>query len=628
MSSNLRTLILMLGIVISPAGYAFKNVNLDEAGPEFQELQQLKSDISTIMKITNTPAAGIVLLDNNGPNWVAGLGVLDVDTSDEADENTMFRIGSISKMFIGLAALKLQEEGRLDFNQTLKELLPDLKFENTWEDEAPIRFIHLLEHTSGWEDMHFAEFAMDRGDYQNLAEALNSHPDSRISRWVPGTRFAYSNIGAAVAAHIIEKITGQLFSKYIQDQFFSPLKMETATFFETDDYMNKGVTLYNAGAEQDYWNIAYYPIGSINASPNDMQRLLRFFINRGQTPSQQLLSDKSIERMETPVSNIASIAGVKAGYGLYNYNTGYKDYQVIFRGHNGGMPGALAELSYVPELKSGYVVMVNTSGPAQHLISEKIRKYLLRNHNTKPIQSIPIPKTFSGLEGWYLQINPRMDIARILFDNVSAVHLSSDDQFVYLRSLLSGWNGQHYYAIDDNLLANTADGLPTVALVEDPLEGEVIAVGSAIFKKVTAIQALSPLVITALIFFLSALMLLYSFYWFYGYFKGNISQKLLHQVWLLPILASLTLVSLLLTVNLTGMSFEKWGKVSASSVYIFIATISYAVFSVASLFSIWKARRAQNSQLLYWSASLMSVLHVMFTVYLGHYGLIGVRSWI
>ena len=70
-----------------------------------------------------------------------------------------FPIGSISKMFIGLAVLKLVEEGKLNLKDKVRELVPEIKFKNKWQATNPVLLVHLLEHTSGWGDMTMAELS-------------------------------------------------------------------------------------------------------------------------------------------------------------------------------------------------------------------------------------------------------------------------------------------------------------------------------------------------------------------------------------------------------------------------------------------------------------------------------------
>src|SRR6185295_17618790 len=180
----------------------------------------LEVAIQKIILETNTPAVGIALVNREGPVWIAGLGKANIYEGSDADENTLFRVASVSKIFVALAILKLQEEGKLNLDDKIRDRIPEIAFENQWEATHPVRIVHLLEHTTGWDEIHLVEIAHNDPTPVSLKESLDFHPHSRISRWVPGTRKAYCNSGYAVAAFIVEKITGLKYEDYIKLNFF------------------------------------------------------------------------------------------------------------------------------------------------------------------------------------------------------------------------------------------------------------------------------------------------------------------------------------------------------------------------------------------------------------------------
>ncbi len=118
----------------------------------------------------------------------------------DATGDTLFRIGSISKMFVSLSVLMLQEQGQLALDDLVRSRIPDVAFENPWEQTDPVRIVHLLEHTTGFDDLTFREYA--HGRLVTLKEGLDYEPRSRKSRWRPGTRFSYCNSGPPMAAYI------------------------------------------------------------------------------------------------------------------------------------------------------------------------------------------------------------------------------------------------------------------------------------------------------------------------------------------------------------------------------------------------------------------------------------------
>src|SRR5690606_36408686 len=154
----LRTLCAFGFLCIS--SYQMTHAQADEVSntPAPKTLGELQAAVEKIRVDTKTPAIGIALVTSDGPQWVAGLGLASLEQQTAADENTLFRIGSVTKMFVGIAVLKLVEEGRVNLNDKLSDLAPDIPFENPWEETHPIRLVHLLEHTTGWDDMSLAEY--------------------------------------------------------------------------------------------------------------------------------------------------------------------------------------------------------------------------------------------------------------------------------------------------------------------------------------------------------------------------------------------------------------------------------------------------------------------------------------
>ena len=183
------TIILSIGLLISEQCIAQEKEKLTP--PE--TIDELKIAIEKVLEETKTPAVGLALVNKDGPVWIAGMGKANIENNVDANENTMFRIGSTSKMFVSLAVLKLQEEGHLNLHDRVRDLVPEIEFENQWEDTNPILVEHLLEHTTGWDDFHLTEYAHNDSVPVSLKEGLDFHPHSRISRWIPGTRMAYCN---------------------------------------------------------------------------------------------------------------------------------------------------------------------------------------------------------------------------------------------------------------------------------------------------------------------------------------------------------------------------------------------------------------------------------------------------
>jgi len=612
--------------------YAPLTVNASEVSPipeTPKTLDELKVAIEKIRTETHTPAVGIALVNDKGPLWVASLGEANSEKHIKADEDTMYRIGSVSKMFVALAVQKLVEEGKLHLNDKVRNLVPDVAFNNPWEDMHPILLVHLLEHTTGWDDMHLAEYAHNQSTPINLKEALEFHPDSRTSRWIPGTRHAYCNTGPAVTAYIIERVTGQKFEDYIQQNFFNPLQMHTATYFLSAAYQQHAATLYSGIKPEKYWNIIYRPAGAINASPKDMANFLQFLIKRGEFEGKRIISNESFDRTEVSKTTLGGEVGLTAGYGLHNYTTGRKGF--AFHGHNGGVIGGLTELSYLREKNVGYVFMINSdNGVAFQKISDLIRDYLLQNLKAPESKTINLPEEFKLLTGWYKPINPRSDLLKYLLDVVGLLHITLTDGELHSSPLTAPWQS-NYGAINHTYLVDKWTGLATLARVKDPLAGETVQIDTTLYQRISPFHVFGLLALFILWSLVMVVDFIFAFFWIprrvWGKLQGGPSIQL--RIW--PLISS----GLILLATFSGIIFggnastlESWGTLSMVSVNLFVASIA---FCLTSIWSLWLAIRYYKQpiyKLAYWHSTLLASLHVGVMIYLLYYGAIGIRTWV
>ncbi len=622
---KIMRIVLMLLLAVAsavPAAFAAE----DEQPP--RDLTELRERIDGILEQTQTPAIGIALVNEEGPYWVAGWGKASLATGKAANQDTLFRIGSISKMFVALAVLKLQEEGKLSLDDKLRDLAPEIEFENPWEDTHPVRLVHLLEHTTGWDDIHLPEYAFAAPDTMPLKEALAYHPHSRVSRWMPGTRHAYCNSGPTVAAYVVEKVTGERFEDYIASTFFAPLGMDSTSYFKTKRYDERGATLYLQRSPQEYWQIIYRPSGSINSSASDMAKLVHFLLLRGATPTTRILSEHAIDRMEIPATTLGAAAGVIGGYGLGNYTTGYKASGVAFHGHNGGVIGGLSELAYVKELGQGYVVMINSgNGAALSQLSDLIRGFLLKDVSPQdPAQSRELPEQFKNLAGYYKPINPRQELLRFITDIGAITKIWSDEQLLHRKPLFGAWVSNDYPG-GNGTLVDGWHGLPAIAVVEDPLAGPAVQVNTDLWQRISTVRAFAPLAVVGAMLAMTLIGFVALVIWCYRRFASKTSSD--HRTWmrLWPLLSTVALIVFLVVLSAAGVFLKYAGTVSALSVGILALSLSYPLFVLLGIIELFKTKNRSPKNLPYWYAAAFSIVHASVVVYLAVYGVIGIRTW-
>jgi CubicO group peptidase (beta-lactamase class C family) len=599
--------------------------------PPAQSLDELWQQLEKILKETKTPGVSIALVHRDGPEWVGGVGKSNVAGDREVTPETLFRIGSTSKAFASLSILLLANQGKLTLDDQVRKLVPEVWFDNQWESSDPVRVVHLLEHTTGWDDMHLREYAKDTPPTMGLRAALDYDHHSRISRWRPGTRMAYCNSGPAVAAYIVEKLTGQRFEDFVEQNLFRPIGMETATYFPPNSgtattlYHGDGVTPY------PYWNILYRPAGSINASAKDMAAYVQFYLNRGVVNGVQVVPATNIDRMESPASTWAAKEGMKIGYGLSNYWSIQDGY--VYHGHNGGVAGGLTEMAYMPDYGVGYFFSINSgNGNAFSRVGKTIRAYLTRNLQKPPLPPVaPLPANAADYAGWYQPDSPRVEFTHFLerLAGLSQVRFENDK---LVLSSLGAWKrsflpvaGEQFRRVPKE---ESPEPVSTLALLAPNPEGRFIEVGFGTMKHIPAWLAVGEIVLTAWFLLAVLSILVYAPFWLLGGLSKKRRRPAERAMRLWPLLAVFSLVACVVIVGLAGDDLiERLGSLTNWSAALFLATVAYAVASGAAAIAVWWDPKPQVRSGVRGFSIFVTTALLIAAAYLAYWGMIGFRTW-
>jgi CubicO group peptidase (beta-lactamase class C family) len=596
-----------------------------------QTLTALKSSIQKILKETNTPGCGVTMVMGDTTIMVEGFGKADIENNINANENTIFRLGSISKTLVALAILKLQEEGRLNLKDKIKDIIPEIKFKNTWEDKYPIRIENLLEHTSGWKYWSMAELGSDDPKPKTLKEALDLYPKTRTSLFVPGTRIMESNVGTAVAAYIVEKVSGLTFENYMEINFFKPMGMESASFLQTEQYKKSGASLYENGIKLNYFNIIYRPAAALNASPKDMAKMVEFFINRGKINNIQLLTDSSLCRMERAGSLQENISkcGLFNGNGLSNESFSFNGF--IYHGFPGSLPGGNGNFGYNIENKLGYAVMINGGDEEPlHKIVDLIKYYQTKDLKQKPIEIDTKKYKIEGnLSGYYTGVLPKLDLIKALdlIKNIHKIWLKNDT--IYTKRLMNGNSLSKFVSAGNNKFRSIGTNQIGFVVINDPLEGNMIGLN---LKRISPMWAYTLLTLfysffltlfTTTIFGLIGIMV-----YLFGKKKNKIALKIC--LWQLITNSFLFIVYFVILMNSSTRYdwFQLFGTANIYSVLLLISGICYALATVWTVYYIFKNRHKIMSKFFYFYSAFAAILNFVFMLYFLSNGLIGIPTWL
>jgi CubicO group peptidase (beta-lactamase class C family) len=628
--------ILLVLMFCLPAAAVLAQKKKEETPKPAQSIAELRQQLEKILQDTHTPGLSVALVHRDGPEWVAALGQSNVAANQAATDETLFRIGSVSKGFVSLSILKLANEGKLSLNDPVHKLVPEIWFENPWEASDPVRVVDLLEHTTGWDDMHLREYAKN-GKGISLREGLDYDHHSRTSRWRPGTRMAYCNSGPWVAAYIVEKITGERFEDYVTQNLFLPIGMKTATYFEqaspqlTTLYHSDGKTPY------PYWDFMDRPSGAINASAKDMATYVQFYLNRGVVDGAQIVPAASIERMETPTRTWQAQEGLKAGYGLSNYTSVHEGF--VYHGHSGGGPGNLTEMGYMPEYGVGYSYSINTDNAVAFAkIGEAIRAYATRGFTRPPIPAVAqLPADAQEYAGWYVPASRRSEWTGFL--GPSALHRIHFERGNLVFSNLFGTVDESFVPVGGAQFRflpakGPAPPIATAALLVPNAEGRFVYLGtvtfsdSAMWKRVPTwfAAAEAVLVVCFLLAFVS--VLLYAPFWIFGGLIRKRRRTAERAMRLLPLIAVLSLIAALsLFVQSRNDAIARLGNLTIWSFGIFLTTLIFGVASIGSVVAVLLARKHEIRRHILWFSMAVTSALLIATAYFAYWGVIGILTW-
>jgi len=604
----------------------------DEKPKPAQSIDELRQQLEKILKDTHTPGVSVAIVHRDGPEWVAGLGTADVASSRENTPDTLFRIGSTSKAFASLSILMLADQGKLSLDDPVHKLVPDVWFENQWEATDPIRVVNLLEHTTGWDDMHLREYAKQAPDSMRLRDGLDYDHHSRTSRWRPGTRMAYCNSGPPVAAYIVEKITGQRFEDFVEQNLFRPIGMKTATYFQSSPattlYHNDGKTPY------PYWHILLRPAGSINASANDMAAYVQFYLNRGAVGGKQIVPSADIDRAESPASTWAAKDGMKAGYGLSNYWSVEDGF--VYHGHDGGVEGGLTEMSYLADYNVGYFYSINSgNGDAFEKVGKAIRAYITSKLEKPPLPAAAtLPAVAADYAGWYVPDSPRVELTHFLERLVGVTYVRFKDGNLLL-DLLGAWN-ETYAPVSGTQFRHvpkkredSPDPVATFELLTPNQDGRFLQVGmGATMKRIPSWMAITQIVVTVFILLSMVSILLYAPFWILGGLSKRRRRPAERGMRLWPLLAVLSLITFLgLIIVCSADLIDRLGNRTGWSVAVCVSTVAFAIASLASAISVWRAPLDVVRRGVRRYSRMVALALLIAAAYLAYWGIIGLRTW-
>ena len=304
------------------------------------------------------PGAVVVIVKDGQVLLQKGYGYADVEKRKPVDAaQTLFRPGSVSKLFTWTAVMQLVERGKLDLDADVNTYL-DFKIPPGPAGE-PLTLRNVMTHTPGFEEA--------------VKELITENPErliplgDAVKRWTPnrifkaGTMPAYSNYATALAGYIVERVSGLSFDDYLDQNIFQPLGMTNSSFRQPlpkalEAGMSKGY-VSDDDKPKGYELISMAPAGSLAATGSDMARFMIAHLQNGAYGDQRILSEETAKQMHgTPLTIIPGLNRMLLGF----YETNTNGRRVI--AHGGDTQYFHSDLQLYVDDGVGYFISVNSAG--------------------------------------------------------------------------------------------------------------------------------------------------------------------------------------------------------------------------------------------------------------------------
>jgi CubicO group peptidase (beta-lactamase class C family) len=305
----------------------------------------------------NIAGAVVLVLKDGKVLYEQGYGYADVDKKTPVSPiGTLFRPGSVSKLFTWTAVMQLVEQGKIDLDSNVNTYL-DFKIPDTFA--KPITMRNLMTHTAGFEESVKDLVIQPGTGPPPLREYLVTHMPERV--YAPGTTAAYSNYGATLAGYMVQRISGMPFDDYVEKNIFAPLEMMHSTFRQPlspalQPMMSDGYALAS-DTPKPFEMISVGPAGSSSVTAEDISHFMLAHLQQGQFKEARILSPATVALMHS--AQFAAhplLPHMCLGF----YEETHNGHRII--GHGGDTQWFHSDLHLMQDENLGFFVAYNSAG--------------------------------------------------------------------------------------------------------------------------------------------------------------------------------------------------------------------------------------------------------------------------
>lgn len=423
------------------------------------------------VQIEHADIAGAVVavVKDGKPLFAKGYGYSDYEKKiPVSPENTLFRPGSISKLFTWTSVVQQVEQGNLDLDRDVNDYL-DFKIPPAFG--KPITLRDILTHRSGFEETIKDLFVGSEKELRPISQYLPTHLPARI--FPPGTTPAYSNYATTMAAYIVQRVAHQPFDDYLEAHILKPLGMEHATFRQPlpdalKPLMSRGYRVASSGAKGfEYVEVA--PAGSLSASAESMTHFMIAHLQNGRYGDVQILKPETAVQMHQRQQGWPPAMNAMC---LGFYEESRNGQRII--GHGGDTQWFHSDLHLLLDSNVGFFVSYNSAGkddvsPRSVLFDKFMERYFPQPAAKQPAFATAAQdaRSVAGLH----EISRRFETNLLAITTLlgeAKVAVDSKDNTIYIDEFLKNPNGQpiHFREAGPMLFRNV-NGPEKIAFVND-----------------------------------------------------------------------------------------------------------------------------------------------------------------
>src|SRR5437868_2261331 len=343
----------------------------------------LESLIHHQMEDKQLPAFSIALVDGNEIVWAQGFGYQDPEHKIAATAQTVYRVGSVSKLFTDIGIMQMVEAGTINLDAAVNQYIPDFHPHNQFS--RPITLRELMSHRSGL----LREPPV--GNYfdptEPTLEATVRSMNSTQLVYEPGTHSKYSNAGIAAVGYALEELNHQSFAEYLKQAVLVPMGMASSSFAPEPDLMRNLAKAYMWSYDgtkfpAPTFQLGLAPAGCMYSTVTDLAQFLLVLFNRGLGPKRQVIKPETLEQMWVPQF---ARPGEKKGFGIGFQVSQLDGHRIV--GHGGAIYGFATEVVGLPDEKLGVVTV--TTMDAANAVTNIVARQALRSMLALPSGPLP-----------------------------------------------------------------------------------------------------------------------------------------------------------------------------------------------------------------------------------------------